>query len=63
MAGSARPSPRDPMSPTRRIWAVIFILLIIVGFGALVLTHLKKREPGSGMFGAVDAPSAAALFG
>lgn len=54
MAGSARPSPRDPMSPTKRIWAVIFILLIIVGFGALVLTHLKKREPGSGMFGATS---------
>ncbi|WP_331877980.1 hypothetical protein [Longimicrobium sp.] len=35
---------------------MIFILLILVGFGALVLTHLKKREPGSGMFGS-SAPA------
>jgi hypothetical protein len=44
------------MSPTKRFWAAIFILLILVGFGALVLTHLKKREPGSGMFGAATTP-------
>jgi hypothetical protein len=51
------------MSPTKRFWAAIFILLILVGFGALVLTHLKKREPGSGMFGAVDAPPAVTRLG
>jgi hypothetical protein len=51
------------MSPTKRFWAVIFILLILVGFGALVLTHLKKREPGSGMFGARSTPPAVTRFG
>jgi hypothetical protein len=51
------------MSPTKRFWAAIFILLILVGFGALVLTHLKKREPGSGMFGAVEAPPAVTRLG
>ena len=63
MDASERPSPTDPVSRTKRTFAIVLILLILVALTGLVLTHLKKREPGSGMFGSVSTPPAVTGFG